>query len=96
MTNAYDIADAQDLKVTFTDVNGDVADPTAVTFKMREPDGTETNYTYGTDLELEKSSTGVYFVTWGFRVPGRHIHRFAGTGTLQAAQQLETWVREGI
>lgn len=95
MTDSYDIGDARDILVTFTDQNGVPADPTGITFKMREPDGTETTYVHGTDAEVVKESTGVYYVTWTYAKKGRHIARWNGTGVLISAEQDETWVRSG-
>ena len=41
--------------------SGTVVDPGAVVGKFENPGGTETTYTYGTDAELVKESTGTYY-----------------------------------
>lgn len=91
-TSAYDIGDYRRLIGTFTDIAGDAADPTTITFKMREPDGTETSYVYGVDGECVKSSTGVYYVDWSFDQAGRHVARWYGTGVLVASTEKEYYV----
>lgn len=48
------------ISVTFIDSNGDPADPTAVTLKVKNPAGTETSYTYAAE-EITKSDTGDYY-----------------------------------
>jgi hypothetical protein len=44
----------------FTDEDGTLIDPTTVVFRTYSPLGVEATYTYGTDDEIEKVSTGVY------------------------------------
>lgn len=66
-------------------VAGTPTDPTTVTAIIRDPDGVETTYLYGTDAELVKDSTGAYHVDVDADVAGRWVYRFAGTGTAQAA-----------
>ena len=46
---------------TFT-AAGTADDPDVVKFGIEEPSSTETIYTYGTDAEITKDSTGVYQV----------------------------------
>lgn len=93
VTTAYDIGDARRLSIAFTNLAGAAADPTAVTFTMREPDGTETAYVYGANAELVKSGTGAYYVDWAIGQAGRHVYRWVGTGTVAAAESAEFWAR---
>lgn len=83
----YDIGDKVRLTATFTNLAGTATDPSTVTFRMKLPGGTTTTYTYGSTAELVKSSTGVYYVDWTFSVAGSHYYRFAGTGTVAAADE---------
>ena len=56
----FDIGDAVRIKIEFKDENGDLGDPTTVTFKYKvKRSGTPVSYVYGTDAELVKESTGV-------------------------------------
>ncbi len=96
MTCSFDIGDSRRFSVAFTDVDGIAADPTGISFKLVEPDGTETNYVYVTDAELVKDSTGNYHVDITFSQPGRHIIRFNGTGDVVSAEQSEVYIRRGV
>jgi hypothetical protein len=89
VTAVYDVGDAPRLTATFLNASGTPTDPTAVTFRVREPDGTVTAYVYGTDPELIKSSTGVYYVDWPCTQRQRHYVRFEGTGTVAAIVETE-------
>lgn len=49
--------------VTFTPIGASSpADPASVVFKTKVGSGNVTTYTYGTDAEVVKSSTGVYYL----------------------------------
>ena len=72
------------LTCSFTNLAGTATDPTTVTFKIREPDGTITTYIYGTDAEVVKSSTGVFYVEWILAQGGLTLYAFIGTGTVTA------------
>lgn len=93
MTKAHDIGDMRRLQVVFTDFAGAVADPTAVTFRIKKPDGTAVSYVYGTDAALVKSTTGVYYVDFAITLAGRHVYRFVGTGAVETAENGEFYVR---
>lgn len=88
MANLYDVGDEVRCTGTFTDADGTAQDPTGVTFKFTDPSGNTTTYTYGTDAQLVKSATGVYYVDVNVDEAGRWWYRFAGTGTGQAADEL--------
>lgn len=92
-TPAYDVGDQRRLSVAFADSAGTAADPGTVTFAIRAPSGTVTSYTYGTDAQLVKSGTGAYYVDWAIAAPGRYTYRFAGSGTLTAAENGEFYAR---
>lgn len=92
-TPAYDIGDLRRFEVTFTDINDVAADPTTITFKIREPDGTVTTYVYGTNSELVKDATGKYHVDWTVAKAGRHIVRWEGDGSLITAEEAEFYAK---
>lgn len=92
-TTAYDIGDARSLAAQFKDALGTNADPSSVIFTMREPDGTTTQYVYGTDTKIYKDGIGLYRVDWTFIKYGRHHARFAGTGAVTTAVECEYWIR---
>lgn len=65
-------------------------DPTAVTFLVRNQAGTTTTYVYGDDVEVIRSSAGVYYVD--VIVPttssnGRWHVRAEGSGSNAAATE---------
>lgn len=93
MTTLYDVGDERRLAAAFTDLAGDAADPSTVRFTIEEPDGTVTEYVYGTDAELVKASTGNYYVDWPIAQAGYHSWRMAGTGTAAAAEEASFTAR---
>jgi hypothetical protein len=72
------------LTCTFYDISNALADPTTVTFSIKLPAGTTTSYIYGTDAELVRASTGVYYVDFLFNAKGAYIYRFLGAGSVGA------------
>ena len=93
MASQYDVGDSVRMSAAFT-VSSVATDPTTITFKMREPDGTVTTYVYGTDAELVKDSTGNYHVDWGTSMSGDFFYRFTGTGACVAASEGYFTVKE--
>lgn len=91
--------------VVFTNTSGVEADPTVVTFWLREGiDGTELQWTYaavpvaGTDYPVGanpvvKDSTGNYHVVWVARKPERLTAFWLGTGTVDQSSQTTVFVR---
>lgn len=61
---AYDIGNKIRITGTFTDpLNASAAvDPDAVYCSVLTPGGVKTDYEYGVDSEITKSSTGIYYV----------------------------------
>lgn len=92
-TPAFDVGDTRRLIVTFTNLAGVVTDPTGVTFSCKKPDGTSTAYTYPTDAQVGRISTGVYYVDFAITLVGRHVFRFAGTGAVATAETGEFYAR---
>lgn len=60
MANQYDVGDKPKITGTFKQ-DGVVGDPAAVVAKFKDPSGSTTTYTYGTDAELVRASAGVYY-----------------------------------
>lgn len=67
------------LESNFYDDNGDDTDPTTVLCKVKNPRGTTTTYTYGTDDELGKSSTGDFYLDITPDMSGRWFFRWEAT-----------------
>lgn len=76
-------------KVTaaFTNTAGAAANPTTVVAQVRDPSGEITTYTYGTDSQPTRTSTGVYVLEFDLDTEGQWQVRFAGTGAVVAAQE---------
>lgn len=85
--STFKIGQKPTLRATFKDEDGALTDPTDVTFKVRQPDGTETSYT--TADGVTNDSVGV----WSFPMPnpldaeGRWYWRAVGTGAVVAADE---------
>jgi hypothetical protein len=69
-------------------VGATLTDPTTVTCKVMDPSKTVTTYVYGTDEELVKSSTGIYYVDITTDESDEWNVRFEGTGTCVAVDEL--------
>jgi hypothetical protein len=69
------------IEVSFTDSAGAAVDPATVVFRAKSRFGTEVTYTYGTDAQLGKESTGNYYADLTPDAPGRWHYRWQTTGT---------------
>jgi hypothetical protein len=86
MTNAYELGDLVRCTGELATSEGVDTDPSGdVIAQIKAPDGTETTYTYGTDGELVKLATGLYYVDVDVTAGGRWTYRFHSTGAGQAA-----------
>ena len=68
----------QDTTFRLTAVNeaGDPANPTGVVFKVKDPSGTVSTYTWGQDTEVEEITLGtVYDCTFDAATSGRWVVR---------------------
>ena len=85
MANEYDKGDLIRVTGTFTTAAGAAINPDVVRFIVRSPLGVETSYLYGTDVELVRSATGIYYVDVSADVEGTWYYRYYSTGSGQAA-----------
>lgn len=85
----YDYALGADVRcsVIFKDNAGTEADPSAVFFTVRDPEGVVTPYEYGTDVELVRSAAGRFYVIVDANKFGTWTYRFYSTGTGKAADE---------
>ena len=67
--------------------SGTLTNPTAVTVTVREPDATKTVYTYPTDPEVVRDSTGIYHISIVPDAVGRWGFYWLGTGTVPRATE---------
>lgn len=91
--NSYDLGDLVRCSGAFTDANSAAVDPDTVKFAFRTPSGSITIYTYVTDAQLVKDSTGNYHVDVDANEVGSWWTRFYSTGNGQASAELEFKVR---
>jgi hypothetical protein len=88
MAETFDIGDLVRSRAAFTDTDtGSALDPTTVAAVLREPDGTETTYTYGSSAELARSAAGIYLLRFTPTDPGTHRVRWVTTGTGQCVEE---------
>lgn len=92
--NAYDVGDAVRFSVTFQDLNGTNVDPDTVVFKTKNPAGTISTYTYGSDAEVVKDSTGKYHCDIVVGSEGFWFARWEGSGTVYAAGDTKIYVKQ--
>ena len=69
-----------DITIAFTDDAGAAVDPTTVKFYLMSPECSESSYTYGTDSEISKQSTGNYTARITPDKAGRWHYRWLTTG----------------
>ena len=68
---------------TFTDVNGNLVDPTAVTLSVKDPTGAVTIIT-----SVIRQSIGVYYFDYPFTsYSGMYYYRYVGSGAVIAAAE---------
>jgi len=88
----YDIGDLVRCSAAFTTLAGVAIDPTALVFKFTNPAGTTTTYTYGTDPQVIRDSTGNYQVDLSVSTAGLWLYWFEATGTAQAVEEGSFYV----
>jgi hypothetical protein len=91
MGTTYDIGDVVRVLVTFTSSTSNTTgvDPSGVTFAYETPDGTSVSEVYGSDTDVVKSTTGVYYRDIVTTASGLYETRFTSTGTW--ATSVESW-----
>lgn len=88
-----DVGDVVKITVTVTDSSGTATDPSTLVVKVKPPAAAATSYTYLTDSELTKTSTGVYVLAYPATVSGWHNVRAITTGDA-GAEPGRFYVRE--
>ena len=77
---AFSSGDTIRFRVLF-ELAGTAIDPDGVVFRIKNPNKVVTSYTYLTDDELVKVSTGLFQIHLALSLPGEHAFRWEGTGT---------------
>lgn len=78
----YLIGDLITLRAAFQDHHGTPADPSRVSVQIKYPDKTIKSFAYGTDDELKKESTGIYYIDIIPNRAGVWRYRWAVAGTV--------------
>lgn len=92
--NRYPYNSTIKFTVTFKVANV-LTDPTAVTFKMKDPARTLTTYTYGVGATVVKDSTGTYHANVQLTTVGQWDYRWEGTGTAAGVNEGSCYVDDG-
>lgn len=72
-------------------------DPSTITINVKIGSGSVTPYVYGTDAEVVKSSTGVYYIDlWLTTGDTDWIVQFVGTGACEYVRTRKFHVRENL
>lgn len=69
------------LTISYTNDDGDLVDPAVVSIKVMSPCGVTATYTFGTNSEVGKQATGVYFADITPNEGGLWHFRWETTGT---------------
>lgn len=77
--SAYAKGQSVKLTASFTDSAGAAANPTTVTCKVEEPDGTETSYTSVSTPAITNPATGSYQLILSTDQSGMFSYRWTGT-----------------
>ena len=86
---SYKVGDVVRVTGTWTNAAGTAIDPDTVSFEYRLPGGaTTTTYEYGTDAEVVKSATGIYYVDVSQTAAGTFRAKWLSTGDGQAAETV--------
>lgn len=78
-----------------SDVNGDPVDPTDITMRVEEPDGTAVTYSFNGVPSLSKENVGRYYVDVTLDAAGLWKYRLAWTGAAIGAEEGVLHVRKG-
>lgn len=94
MANVWDYGDLVRVQGSFTDANSVAQDPTSVYFQIKNPWGSVSAYTYGSNTQVVRSATGVYHVDVSADAVGWWKYRWYSSGAGQASGEGEFRVQE--
>lgn len=95
--NTYDVGDSIRPTFTFDKLISAVwvpTDPTTITVKYKNPAGTIATLVYGTDIQVVRSSAGVYYFDLTFTTHGQWWYRAVGTGAVETSIERYVNVRD--
>ncbi len=86
MAAEYDEGNVLRIPFEFRNTSDALFDPAVIKFEFRKPNAAVVTYTYPTDVQLVKDSTGKYHVDLDLDVSGHWLYRPYSTGTGKAAE----------
>ena len=92
----FDFGDELKITATFTDEDGDAADPATVTFKTKDPAGTVASYVFGTAVEVIRIATGVYKLLFTPSAEGVWYWRAEGTAPVKQAAEGQFRIADSV
>lgn len=90
---AYDKGDGLRVTASFSDLAEAPADPTAVKIKVKKPDNTVVEQTWGVDAQPVRDGVGAFHADILLDQAGDWVCRWEGTGAVQAAEEFVFIVR---
>lgn len=96
--STYDVGDRFRVAATFTDTGGTTADPTAVHFHYKTPDGVVNSFTWpGTSsTSIIKASSGNYYYDITSTGSGYYAWRWSSTGSIYVTTEGKTYIRKRL
>lgn len=96
--NLENIVIGQGIRLTaeFTNVNGALADPSALRVRVRSPSGVLTDYVYGAAAEMVKESVGKYHATIVVPEEGHWTYRWEADAPNAGAAEGRITVKKSI
>lgn len=94
--NSYFVGNVVRVSGQLADLDGTPGDPGGVVVKYRNPAGSITTKTYGTDVEVVRTGVGAYQLDIVANVEGIWSYRFEATGNRAGAQEGRFTVRESV
>jgi hypothetical protein len=83
----WEVGDVAPLIVQFTDINGNLADPTTVTLTSQAPDGSQIVYTTVSSPAIAHNNVGTFQLNLPITESGVYAFRWTGTGAVSQVQE---------
>lgn len=90
------IGQAIQITASFTNVNGVLADPSALRLRTRSPAGLITNYVYGASAEVVKDGVGKYHANIAMNLDGKWTYRWEADAPNAGAAEGRIAVKKSI
>jgi hypothetical protein len=91
MSDTWIAGETARISLSVADTTGAAVDPSVLRLKVRDPGGTVTTYTYGSDAEVVRAALGDYYADLPLDVAGRWAWRWEAetpSGVAESSQQV--------